>query len=150
MPIFRYLPYTLALFLEGMLLEWIHEEADGKHPMGALSKSIEAWGRISPHLLLYTFLPILLFGDAMTVNTHLMWQKLPHILLLAGPGVVVGAFLQAAFAYYALPWYDWPFAFCLCFGSILAATDPVAVGVANLSPGDFFPERPSREAPPCD
>ena len=71
-------------------------------PLGALSKSLRAWGRIDPHLLLYAFLPILLFGDAMSVNTHLLWQKLPHVLILAGPGVVLGTFALAAFAYLPL------------------------------------------------
>lgn len=120
-------PYTLALFAWGMMLEAVHHHAAPRPlPLGALSKSLRAWGKIDPHLLLYAFLPILLFGDAMTVNTHLLWQKLPHVLILAGPGVVLGTFALAAFAYGCLP-YDWPFAFCLVFGSILSATDPVAI-----------------------
>ena len=120
-------PYTLALFAWGMMLEAVHHHAAPRPlPLGALSKSLRAWGRIDPHLLLYAFLPILLFGDAMSVNTHLLWQKLPHVLILAGPGVVLGTFALAAFAYGCLP-YDWPFAFCLVFGSILSATDPVAI-----------------------
>ena len=76
--------------------------------------------------MLYTFLPILLFGDAMTVNTHLLKQKLPQVLILAGPGVVFGTFCMACVAKWCLP-YDWPFAYCLVFGSILSATDPVAI-----------------------
>ena len=39
---------------------------------------------------------------------------------------MMGAFATAAFAKWCLP-YDWSFAFSMLLGSILAATDPVAV-----------------------
>ena len=40
--------------------------------------------------------------------------------------MLLGTFLTAACARYLLP-YDWSWTLCLAFGSILAATDPVAV-----------------------
>ena len=48
------------------------------------------------------------------------------MLLLAGPGVVVGAALTAVFARYAFP-YHWSWLESLLFGAMLSATDPVAV-----------------------
>lgn len=48
------------------------------------------------------------------------------MLLLAGPGVVVGAALTAVFAKYAFP-YHWSWLESLLFGAMLSATDPVAV-----------------------
>merc|ERR1719428_1078469 len=51
-----------------------------------------------------------------------VWQ----ILILACPGVLLGTVMTATFAVYVLPYgWDWPIA--LVFGSILSATDPVAV-----------------------
>lgn len=47
-------------------------------------------------------------------------------MFLAGPGVIVGAFLTACFVKFVLP-YDWDWNLSLVFGSMVAATDPVAV-----------------------
>ncbi len=49
-----------------------------------------------------------------------------QVLLLAFPGVVVGAALTAVFVKYAFP-YNWTWLESLLFGSMLSATDPVAV-----------------------
>lgn len=49
-----------------------------------------------------------------------------QVLLLAGPGVVVGAALTAVFVKYAFP-YHWTWLESLLFGAMLSATDPVAV-----------------------
>jgi len=119
-------PFALAVFLEGVILELMNRRLDGVRPLGALSRSINSWGGIDPHLLLFAFMPVLLFGDAMAVDAHLLDQKLPHVLLLAVPGVLLGAFATAGLAMWVFP-YDWTFVYCLLFGSILAATDPVAV-----------------------
>ena len=51
---------------------------------------------------------------------------LMQVLLLAGPGVVVGAALTAVFVKYAFP-YHWTWLESLLFGAMLSATDPVAV-----------------------
>ena len=87
---------------------------------------MEMWINIDPHLLLYTFLPALLFGDAMAIDTHLLTRKLKEILILASVGVIIGTVLTASVTKYILP-YDFSWILCLLMGSILAATDPVAV-----------------------
>jgi NhaP-type Na+/H+ or K+/H+ antiporter len=84
------------------------------------------WREIDPHLLLYAFLPALLFGDAMSLNMHLEMKCFSQCLLLACPGVLVGTALTACVGKYVFP-YDWSWHTSLAFGSILAATDPVAV-----------------------
>ena len=63
-------------------------------------------------------------------------------LFLAGPGVLYGSFMTAAFLYLYLPavGIEWDFLLCLTSGSILAATDPVAVvGHRGGSKGSFPP-----------
>jgi NhaP-type Na+/H+ or K+/H+ antiporter len=47
-------------------------------------------------------------------------------LLLAGPGVIMGAVFMALFLYFFIP-LGWNWNICMLLGSILAATDPVAV-----------------------
>ena len=49
-----------------------------------------------------------------------------QVLLLAGPGVVMGTALTALFVQYAFP-YNWTWTESLLFGAMLSATDPVAV-----------------------
>lgn len=57
---------------------------------------------------------------------HLFKNAFGQILVMAFPMVLAGTVLTALVAFYILP-YNWSFNFCMTFGSILSATDPVAV-----------------------
>eukprot|EP00927_Polykrikos_kofoidii_P071526 TRINITY_DN67788_c0_g1_i1.p1 TRINITY_DN67788_c0_g1~~TRINITY_DN67788_c0_g1_i1.p1 ORF type:complete len:1026 (+),score=207.36 TRINITY_DN67788_c0_g1_i1:67-3144(+) len=118
-------PYTVALFLEGQVVGIMHTWLGGHH-WNTLSHSITMWTSIDYHVLLYTFLPCLLFGDSLSVNWCLWKRCLTQCLLLAGPGVLIGAGITAVVAHYVLP-YGWSWSTCLTFASIVSATDPVAV-----------------------
>lgn len=48
------------------------------------------------------------------------------MLLLAGPGVVIGTVLIGLAVRYIFP-YDWDWNRCYMFGAMMSATDPVAV-----------------------
>lgn len=48
------------------------------------------------------------------------------MLILAGPGVVIGTCIVGAFVKYVFP-YDWCWPKALMFGAMISATDPVAV-----------------------
>jgi NhaP-type Na+/H+ or K+/H+ antiporter len=148
----HWMPYTVAILIEGVILAVINAKtgsvhwlcSHGQHEvssvmttvealtpsvhggLGVLSTSMAMWSHIDPHLLLYAFLPALLFGDAMGLNLHLSKKCFKQCLLLAGPGVIVGTAMTAAAAYYIFP-YEWSAMFSLAFGVIMAATDPVAV-----------------------
>lgn len=116
------IPYTVCILVLGMLVGAAKEAFD----FGELGQSMERWGKIDPHMLLYSFLPALLFGDGCTINFHLIKKTFGQILLLACPGVLLGSFLTACVAKFVLP-YGWSWDLSMAFGSILAATDPVAV-----------------------
>eukprot|EP00931_Biecheleriopsis_adriatica_P026810 TRINITY_DN16249_c0_g1_i1.p1 TRINITY_DN16249_c0_g1~~TRINITY_DN16249_c0_g1_i1.p1 ORF type:complete len:1077 (-),score=204.90 TRINITY_DN16249_c0_g1_i1:181-2970(-) len=60
----------------------------------------------------------------MAIDTSVAKQVAGQCLWLAGPGVLLSSFATAAFLWVYL---EWPFLLCLCMGSILSATDPVAV-----------------------
>ena len=62
------------------------------------------WCQIDGHSLLTAFLPLLLFGDAMTLNFYMFKRCFVQCLILACPGVMVGTALTAVAARYVL----WP------------------------------------------
>ena len=64
----------------------------------------------------------------MNLNFHTVKKCFVQCLLLAGPGVVIGTAMMGMVAKYVVPadWH-WNWKMALCFGSITAATDPVAV-----------------------
>lgn len=68
----------------------------------------------------------------MSLNWHHVKGGFLQSLLLAGPGVLIGAALMGCITKGILP-YDWSWTLCMTFGSILSATDPVAGNVVQLS-----------------
>jgi NhaP-type Na+/H+ or K+/H+ antiporter len=124
-PRFHNLQQTVCLFVLGVLYSLVQEGLNLKEHLGVFGRSYAMWMDIDPHLLLFTLLPALLAGDAMTIDTSVARSVAKQCLFLAGPGVLFGSFATALFLYWFIP--DWDFLLCLTCGSILAATDPVAV-----------------------
>eukprot|EP00928_Gymnodinium_smaydae_P037687 TRINITY_DN26119_c0_g1_i2.p1 TRINITY_DN26119_c0_g1~~TRINITY_DN26119_c0_g1_i2.p1 ORF type:complete len:502 (+),score=72.11 TRINITY_DN26119_c0_g1_i2:46-1506(+) len=122
------LPYTVCVYILGMIAGIIeHVVRDGATtPPNAFSESLLMWKSIDPHLMLHAFLPALLFGDSLNVNKHQAWKCQGACGLLATVGVVYGASMTALVLYYICPvsftWNE-----SMTAGSIMAATDPVAV-----------------------
>ncbi|CAJ1332033.1 unnamed protein product [Effrenium voratum] len=118
------IPYTVSLLIVGVFLGLFHVETSGG--LGTLSESMTLWMAIDPHLLLFGFLPVLLFGDAMSIVWHDFQRTAAQCAILAGPGVLIGTALMFVVAKFIFP-YGWTAYECAAFGSVLAATDPVAV-----------------------
>lgn len=122
----RYLhgiPYTCALFVMGIFM------GAGAARTGLddqLTMSIELWRGIPEKVLFVVFLPGLLFKDALEINFHLFQASISQLLIFAFPMVLCGTCLTACVAFYIFP-YGWSFMLAMTFGSILSATDPVAV-----------------------
>lgn len=98
--------------------------------LGALGPSIDVWVDISPHFLLFFFIPALVYGSAHAVDVHIFRESFTNVLFLAVPGVLIGTTLMGYFFHFAFEnneRYGWSIDACMCLGSILAATDPVAV-----------------------
>lgn len=57
-------PYTVVVFLEGIVIAAINDNSD----LGDFGKSVDAWTRIDAELILFIFLPILIFGEAMSLK----------------------------------------------------------------------------------
>jgi len=123
---FQNLQHTVALFVIGIVYSVVLEGFGLHSSLGIFGRSFKMWMDIDPHLLLYTMLPALLTSDAMTIDTNVAKRVMSQCIYLAGPGVLINAFLTAAFLWVYLP-YDWSFMLSLTTGAILCATDPVAV-----------------------
>jgi Na+/H+ antiporter len=81
---------------------------------------------ISSNLIIFVFLPALIFEAAFTMDAHVVKKSLKVIALLAGPALLLNTVLMAAFMIWLTPiGWGWPLA--LLFGALISATDPVAV-----------------------
>src|SRR5207302_9267741 len=80
--------------------------------------------RLDPGLLLFVLLPPLLFDAAFRLDAVAFKSLLPSILLLAVPGTLFTALFVGGFVTLSL---QVPFTTALVLGTLVAATDPVAV-----------------------
>ena len=116
------IPYTVIVFIIGVIIGAIQSSSS----VGTFGSSIESWSRINAELILFIFLPPLLFGEVMGLNWHHVKGGILQSIILAGPGVLMGAALMGCLVKGILP-YNWSWNLSMTFGAILAATDPVAV-----------------------
>jgi NhaP-type Na+/H+ or K+/H+ antiporter/CRP-like cAMP-binding protein len=119
-------PFTVLLLFSGMAIGALNTVIE-RSDFGGLGYSIDYWREKDPHYLMYLFLPPLIFSSAHHVDFHVLRRSLGHILYLAGPGVVISTALTATFVKYVFFTYGWSWEVALTFGSMMSATDPVAV-----------------------
>lgn len=119
----HFLPYTAVMFILGTLIGLgVSLGSRDSH----VHQTVVEWQNINSEVLLLVFLPGLIFKDALGQNVHLFWTALGQLLIFAFPCVLAGTVLTALVGYYIFP-YGWSFNLAMTFGSILSATDPVAV-----------------------
>ena len=58
------LPYTVVIFLIGCTFASVYTNEN----MGHVGQSLDDWSKLDPDLMLYLFLPVLIFGEAMTLK----------------------------------------------------------------------------------
>ena len=117
------LPYTVVLLLVGIAAGGINElQLFGTNTL--LSDTFTLVGHIDPHLILFLFLPTLIFESAYSMEPHLFFRIAPQVILLAVIGLIISMFLSAL----AVSWLlSWGMGTALLFGALICATDPVAV-----------------------
>lgn len=81
------IPYTVALLILGIGLGSL--EYGTTNGLGVLGDSIRMWASIDPNLILFVFLPALLFESSFAMDFHQIKRGFMQMLLLAAPGVVI-------------------------------------------------------------
>lgn len=123
-------PYTVGLFCFGIVIGML-DRTGILGNAGILKTSIDVVGNMNPDLILYIFLPLLIFDAAYELNMHIFKKALANASLLAVPGVIVAMFLTAALVMgisQIIPGFpEWNWSYALMFGALISATDPVAV-----------------------
>ena len=117
------LPYTVVLLLVGIAFGGLNQF--GFFGTDTLITGIFTQvGHIDPHLILYLFLPTLIFESAYSMEPHLFFRIAPQIILLSIVGLIISMVLSAL----AINWLlSWGMGAALLFGALISATDPVAV-----------------------
>lgn len=126
LPMFHGVQQTVVMFVLGITLAFFFEWSGLEDDLGVFGKTYTMWMDIDPHLILFTMLPALLTGDAMTLDTRIAERVAKQCIYLASVGVCINATIVAFFLWWYLP-YNWSFLLSLTTGAILCATDPVAV-----------------------
>ncbi|QPK64340.1 sodium:proton antiporter [Methylomonas sp. LL1] len=114
------IPYTVLLVIAGSLLVPIsHIE------IFSFITSFE----LTPELLFFVFLPILIFESAYNMNIQNVTENIYSIGLLAVVGLIVCTLFVGIGGFYLfqLAGFEVPMLALLLFGAIISSTDPVAV-----------------------
>lgn len=118
------IPFTVIVLILGFIIGIIIAHIDVKGNGFLLGG--EQLREINPHLIFYIFLPLLIFDSAFNNHFHVVRQQIVAAMLLAGPGVFISMAIIALCGIYIFP-YRWTWLEAFMFGSILSATDPIAV-----------------------
>lgn len=123
------IPFTILMLTLGALAGLFIRHFTGEHGLfmylhGAGADQV----LISPELILFIFLPMLIFESAFSLDAHVFKRSLFKILMLAGPALVIAALITAYFMQWLTPTeWGWSLSYALLFGALINATDPVAV-----------------------
>lgn len=109
-------PYTIGLVLVGLILGWLAQHVPAFEIVQTLS--------LSHDLILFVFVPPLIFESALNLDSRLLLRNLGPILMLAAPGLLISTAIVGSL----LSWgTSLTLPQALLFGSLISATDPVAV-----------------------
>jgi len=125
------IPYTVMLLLLGLGIGAAVRLGAFEGWGESFSTAVRWAGHIDPHLILYVFLPTLIFEAAFAMDVHTFKKTVGNAVILAVPGIILALFLTAFVLIgikelgIGLP--DWTWQVALLFGVVISATDPVAV-----------------------
>lgn len=133
------LPFTVSLLIIGLGLGalgrfdilHIYEINGYTFDFSFADRSIRWASHIDPHLLLYIFLPILIFEAVFAIDVHVFKRTFTNAAIMAVPGILVAVIATGFFILgvkalgFGLD--AWGYSIALLFGAVVSATDPVAV-----------------------
>ena len=110
------IPFTVVLVIIGVLLSSMAEHWPLLQPL----KDFE----LSPEVMLFIFLPALIFESGFALDARQLTKDLPAVLILAIPGMLISTCIVGLGVWLTL---DTRLIIALVFGALISATDPVAV-----------------------
>lgn len=118
------LPYTVLLVLVGLLLVPITNLPYFRTVFGFISDMV-----LTPELLFYIFLPVLIFESGFNMSIRKMLDNAWAISLLSVVSVLISTVVIGGLLYLTLPLIgvNVPLILALMFGAVISATDPAAV-----------------------
>jgi CPA1 family monovalent cation:H+ antiporter len=115
-------PFTVILVLIGMLLGNLSHSFHFMESLQGFS--------LSPEIMLFIFLPALIFESGFALDARQMLKDLPPILILAIPAMLMSTFVVGLGIWWAL---DIKLIVALVFGALISATDPVNRGFLDTA-----------------
>lgn len=136
--VFRDMPYVVVIFILGFIIG-ISVSKGGNGFVGTFSTSMSVWENFPPELLIYMFLPVLIYEEVTNLNLHHFKSTVAQGLVLAFPAAISGTFILGSIINGdGIPFpVDWGTNAVYLFASILCATDSVSV-VSLLSKMELF------------
>ena len=119
------LPFYIVVLLLGFLIGIIAIQIKGGFRTDHFLLGEHHLSKISPHLIYYIFLPLIIFDSSFNAHFHIVKQQLITTVLVAVPGVLISTVITTLVVVYLFPSdYQWSWIKGLLFGSILSTTDP--------------------------
>jgi len=109
-------PFTVVLVVIGVLLSNLAEQWPLLEPLKHF--------HLSPEVMLFVFLPALIFESGFALDARQMTKDLPAILVMAIPAMLMSTFIVGLGVWWTM---DVRLIVALVFGALISATDPVAV-----------------------
>jgi CPA1 family monovalent cation:H+ antiporter len=110
------IPYTVFLVILGVLLGSIARSSSHMEELQAF--------QLTPELVLFLFLPALIFESAFNLDARQLVKDLGPILSLAVPALLISTAIIGTGLWWLI---DMDIFLALLFGALISATDPVAV-----------------------
>ena len=124
------IPYTVILLIIGVALgafnryQWFEN-------IDLVTNAIDWASHIGPEIILYVFLPTLIFEAAFDLDVHTFKKSFGNAFLMAVPGIAIAISITAALVLgiqeLGIGFGNWDWKIAAMFGAIICATDPVAV-----------------------
>ncbi|HJN50506.1 MAG: cation:proton antiporter [Pseudomonadales bacterium] len=121
-----WLPLTIALVLIGICISYLAETFGSQSELLGIIAEFE----LTPELVLFVFIPTLIFESAFNLDARQVSRNILPILTLAVPGLIVSTAIIGLIMWLVASQFNDIFndiLVALLLGAILSATDPVAV-----------------------
>jgi NhaP-type Na+/H+ or K+/H+ antiporter len=114
-------PYSFLLLVYGILIGILAKYVF----LDEEKEIIYTWSHTDPHSMLMIFVPPLIYESSFNIDYHIFKKYLWHFLFLTIPGVMFSTVITGLVIKSFESSFDW--ISCFILGSILSATDPIAV-----------------------